>query len=352
MATGMQRRLARAVCAPAGVEHLEDPAVLDQLASTSGELSTSRLADAPMALTSALGDRVSGFLACVVLASFRWYIGLLFFVGWSVLRPPLRRLLAERANLVRLATPGLRHSWYYLGCAWRPGFAKEMRVFGLGAWILGRHRAKWLAGMQAPWRQMRRFRNRALLFGAGVAAMYLAGAALLALAAYHHDIALGTVAVMLPMLPTTMQVGGVSTSDVALEQMLAAVPDLDDLVSRLRPPAREDGGKQADGLPASGIRFESVGYRYPGGGRPVYEGLDLELTAGRSLALVGANGAGKTTLVTLLARLREPSAGRITVDGTDLRDLDARSWQRQVAVVNQDFGRYEPKPPSTTSSWS
>jgi ABC-type dipeptide/oligopeptide/nickel transport system ATPase subunit len=44
--------------------------------------------------------------------------------------------------------------------------------------------------------------------------------------------------------------------------------------------------------------------------------------------------------VTLLARLREPASGRITVDGTDLRDLDARGWQRQVAVVNQDFGRY------------
>ena len=89
----------------------------------------------------------------------------------------------------------------------------------------------------------------------------------------------------------------------------------------------------------AGIRFESVAYRYPGG-PPVYEGLDLDLTAGRSLALVGANGAGKTTLVTLLARLREPTGGRITVDGIDLRDLDARSWQRQVAMVNQDFGRY------------
>jgi ATP-binding cassette subfamily B protein len=341
MATGMQRRLARAVCGPAGVEHLEDSAVLDQLASATGELSTSRPADAPMALASALGDRVSGFLACVVLTSFRWYIGLLFFAGWSVLRPPLRRLLAERANLVRLATPELRHSWYYLGCAYRPAFAKEVRVFGLGAWILGRHRDRWLAGMAAPWRQMRRFRYRAVLFGTGVAAMYLTGAGLLALSAYHRDIALGTLTVMLPMLPTTMQVGGVSVADVALEQMLAAVPDLDDLMARLRPPDHGPAGhREARGLPAGSIRFESVGYRYPGGGRPVYQGLDLELAAGRSLALVGANGAGKTTLVTLLARLREPSAGRITVDGIDLRDLDARSWQRQVAVVNQDFGRY------------
>src|SRR5580700_6147872 len=241
IATGMQRRLAEAVCAPTGVEHLEDSGVLDQLASASGELSTSRPADAPMALASAFGDRLSGFIACLVLASFRWYIGLAFFLGWSLLRPPLRRLLAERATLVRRATPELRHSWYYLGCSYRPAFAKEVRVFGLGRWILGRHRGKWLAGMDPPWRQMRHFRNRALLLGLVVAAMYAAGAGLLAVAAWHHDIGLGTVAVMLPMLPSTMQVGGVSAADVTLESMLASVPDLDELVTRLRGPATGSG---------------------------------------------------------------------------------------------------------------
>jgi ATP-binding cassette subfamily B protein len=369
MSTGMQRRLARAVSAPVGVEHLEDSAVLDQLAAASGELSMSGPADAPMALASAFGDRLSGFIACVVLATFRWYIGLLFFVGWSLIRPPLRRLLAERALLTRRATPELRHSWYYLGCSYRPSFAKEVRVFGLGRWILSRHRDKWLTGMDPAWRHMRHFRNRTLLFSLCVAAMYVAGAGLLALAAWHHDITLGTVAVMLSMLPSTMQVGGVSAADVSLEQMLAAVPDLDELVGRLRDPAAlaargggaalaaRGGGAalatcgggatgagparaSAAGLPSRTVRFESVAYRYPGGGAPVYEGLDLELTAGQSLALVGSNGAGKTTLVTLLARLREPTGGRITVDGIDLRDLDPRSWQRQVAVVNQDFGRY------------
>jgi ATP-binding cassette subfamily B protein len=340
MATGMQRRLAQAVCAPAGVEHLEDSAVLDQLAAASGELSTSGPADAPMALASAFGDRLSGFIACVVLASFRWYIGLLFFAGWSLLRPPLRRLLAERATLVRRATPELRHGWYYLGCSYRPAFAKEVRVFGLGRWILGRHREMWLAGMEPSWRQMRHFRNLAMIFAIAVAAMYVAGAGILALAAWHHDIGLGTIAVMLPMLPSTMQVGGVSAADVTLENMLASVPDLDELLTRLRASTAERSGASAAGMPARGIRFESVGYRYPGSGQPVYQDLDLELTAGGSLALVGPNGAGKTTLVTLLARLREPAGGRITVDGTDLRDLDPRSWQRQVAVVNQDFGRY------------
>ena len=76
--------------------------------------------------------------------------------------------------------------------------------------------------------------------------MYLAGAGVLALAAWHHDIGLGTVAVMLPMLPSTMQVGGVSAADVALEQMLAAVPDLDELVARLRLTRRAERRTSAD----------------------------------------------------------------------------------------------------------
>src|SRR5262249_41283653 len=67
--------------------------------------------------------------------------------------------------------------------------------------------------------------------------------------------------------------------------------------------------------------------------------LELELRVGQSLGLVGVNGAGKTTLVTLLARMREPTAGRITVDGVPLDTLGARGWQRQVAVVYQDFAR-------------
>jgi ATP-binding cassette subfamily B protein len=343
MSMGMQRRLARAVCEPEGVEHLEDPAVLDMLASASGELSSSRPADAPMALASAFGDRLSGFLACVTLATFRWWVGLLFFAGWIAIRPPLRKMLAARATLVRRATPDLRHSWYYLGCSYRPAFAKEIRMFCLADWILDRHREAWLKGMAGPWAQLRRFQFRALLFGLVVTAMYVTGAGALALAAYQHTITLGTVAVMLPMFASTAQAGGVTAADVFLEQMLASVPDLDEVVARLRACA-VPGTADATGLPASSIRFEAVSYQYPtasdGQGRPVIDRLDLELAAGHSLAIVGINGAGKTTLVTLLARLREATGGRILIDGTDVRELDARSWQRQVAVVYQDFTRY------------
>jgi ATP-binding cassette, subfamily B, bacterial len=341
MSAGMQRRLARAVCGPAGIEHLEDPAVLDRLAAATGELTTTRPADAPLALAGVLGDRLGGLGACVVLATFRWWLGLLFLAGWLAVRPPLRRLLAERATLIRRATPALRHSWYYLGCSYRPQFAKEMRVFGLGDWILGRYRERWLAGMAPSWASVSRLNRRVLVFGGLIGLLYAAGAAALGLAAYRHEVGLGTLAVMLPMMAMTMQAGGVSAGDVGLEQMLAAVPDLDGIVGALTAPAAgHAAGQIAAGLPRDGIRLESVSYRYPHGDHDVLDRLDLELTAGQSLALVGLNGAGKTTLVTLLARLREPAAGRVLVDGTDVRDLDIRGWQRQVAVIYQDFTRY------------
>jgi ATP-binding cassette, subfamily B, bacterial len=73
----------------------------------------------------------------------------------------------------------------------------------------------------------------------------------------------------------------------------------------------------------------------------VFRALDLTVNAGRSLAVVGRNGAGKTTLVKLLARLYDPQAGRILVDGTDLRSLDPGSWRGRLAVIFQDFVRYE-----------
>jgi len=93
-------------------------------------------------------------------------------------------------------------------------------------------------------------------------------------------------------------------------------------------------------MPARDVVFENVGFRYPGGESEVYSDLNLTLHAGESTALVGINGAGKTTLVTLLARLRDPGHGRILVDGVPLNDLRVRDWQKQIAVVYQDYTRY------------
>ena len=82
-------------------------------------------------------------------------------------------------------------------------------------------------------------------------------------------------------------------------------------------------------------------FTYPGGTTPVFRGLDLEIVAGRSLAIVGANGAGKTTLIKLLSRLYDPDEGVVSVDGIDLRQLEPANWQRRVAAVFQDYVQFE-----------
>ena len=90
-----------------------------------------------------------------------------------------------------------------------------------------------------------------------------------------------------------------------------------------------------------GIVFEDVSFAYPGTTDLVLKDIDLGLPAGGVVALVGENGAGKTTLVKLLARMYEPTAGRILVDGEDLAEMPAPAWRDRLAGAFQDFFRFE-----------
>jgi ABC-type multidrug transport system fused ATPase/permease subunit len=84
-----------------------------------------------------------------------------------------------------------------------------------------------------------------------------------------------------------------------------------------------------------------VHFAYPSSGIAVFDGFDLTIPAGKSIAIVGQNGAGKTTLAKLVCRMYDPSAGSVRVDGVDLRELNVVSWRSRVAAVFQDFVRYE-----------
>ncbi len=86
---------------------------------------------------------------------------------------------------------------------------------------------------------------------------------------------------------------------------------------------------------ADAIRFEQVHFAYTPG-EPVLEGIDFTVPRGRIVALVGPSGAGKSTTLDLLARFHDPSAGRITWDGTDLRQVTLDSLRGQLAVVTQE----------------
>jgi ATP-binding cassette subfamily B protein len=90
-----------------------------------------------------------------------------------------------------------------------------------------------------------------------------------------------------------------------------------------------------------GIRFEHVSFAYPGTDRLVLDDVNLELPAGSVVAIVGENGAGKTTLVKLLAKLYEPSAGRILIDNVELARMPADEWRTRLAGAFQDFFRFE-----------
>ncbi len=90
-----------------------------------------------------------------------------------------------------------------------------------------------------------------------------------------------------------------------------------------------------------GIRFDHVSFAYPGTDRLVLNDVTLDLPAGSVVAVVGENGAGKSTLVKLLARMYEPTAGRIVVDGAELGRMPAAEWRERLAGAFQDFFRFE-----------
>ena len=90
-----------------------------------------------------------------------------------------------------------------------------------------------------------------------------------------------------------------------------------------------------------GLEFRNVCYGYPGSEKLVLKDLNLRVSAGERIAIVGENGQGKTTLVKLIPRLYEPTAGKILLDGIDLREYDLDSLRREIGVIFQDFVHYD-----------
>ncbi|HSY32385.1 MAG TPA: ABC transporter ATP-binding protein [Verrucomicrobiae bacterium] len=90
-----------------------------------------------------------------------------------------------------------------------------------------------------------------------------------------------------------------------------------------------------------GVEFREVTFSYPGSDRPILRNLNLFLKPDERIALIGENGEGKTTIVKLLTRLYDPTAGQILLDGVDLREYDLDDYASNIAVIFQDFMRYD-----------
>ncbi len=126
---------------------------------------------------------------------------------------------------------------------------------------------------------------------------------------------------------------GVYVGMMRLRVSLQRVMELTDAAPAVAPPL-SPRSLPADA--AGAVRLEGVTFAYPGAEQPVLSGLDLDVPAGSKLGIVGPTGVGKTTLIDLLHRHYDPRAGRITLDGVDLRELDPGELRRRVAVVAQD----------------
>ena len=103
----------------------------------------------------------------------------------------------------------------------------------------------------------------------------------------------------------------------------------------------EHADKSVPDVIGRGISLEKVSFAYPGTDKLVLKDIDLQLPAGAVVALVGENGAGKTTLVKLLAKMYEPTAGRVLVDGAELARMPSTDWRARLAGTFQDFFRFE-----------
>ena len=126
---------------------------------------------------------------------------------------------------------------------------------------------------------------------------------------------------------------GLSLNRVA--EFSGSMQQVEDLLDPADKQFRRRGGMNFSGL-KQGIRLEAVALTYPEREHPALEGVDLEIPAGSTVALVGESGGGKSSLVDLLVGLISPSQGRILVDGMDLERIDLDSWQQKLGVVSQD----------------
>jgi ATP-binding cassette subfamily B protein len=319
-----------------GIEHHERPEILDRLSLLRDHVAA--LSPLYRSLFLTVGALVRLAITLILLISVRPVLGLLVIFAAPTALVSHRRAAVEKAAEEKGAQPRRRaRHLFVLGST--PGPGKEIRVAG----VQRRIRDGWQESWDASYRPMAR--ARWISAGAQAATWALFGAAFAAAVgsvALGHGASAANVALVLGAASRLSQYVLYTVSEthflrtIWLEASRTMVW-LEDYAAA--------AASQAD-LPApselrQGITLEDVSFRYPGGDRPALAHVNLTLPAGQVVALVGENGAGKTTLVKLLCRFYDPTAGRITVDDTDLSRISAPAWRERLAGVFQDFFRFE-----------
>jgi ABC-type multidrug transport system fused ATPase/permease subunit len=333
---------------PRGIGHLEDPRLMDHLVLIrEGSLDLGATPGGAAVMTiRMLASYVQGFGGTIIVgAAFSWVAAAGLLAACLLCRRIVRRgtlayLWVWRGDPEQMRFQ--RRADYGADLGVGPVVAKESRVFGLTDWLGDRFRSDWGSVMREPAElQGRLLRGGILAYGVLMIA-YALVFVFVADAAIAGAIGIGVVALVAQASFDIAELAYHFPWDRELELGTVVLPKVRELESRAARAAEGAGRRTPDAeTPSDTIGFERVAFRYPGSDHDVLGGLDLSIRAGRSLAIVGPNGAGKTTLIKLLAGLYEPTAGRIVVDGVDLAEIDPADWQRRIAVIFQDFVRYE-----------
>lgn len=234
-----------------------------------------------------------------------------------------------------------RIAWYFHWMLTLDYYAKELRLFNLGALFRQRYRNL---------RQDVRQERLALARRRSLAEFTTQASGTFAVFAAWGFIAYQTIQGQITLGSLVMYYQAFQRGQAFLQQLLSSLASLYEnslFLSHLyefldlKPKVTNPVSPQPVPDPLKiGLTFERVSFHYPHSSRPLLEEINLTIPAGETVALVGENGAGKTTLIKLLCRLYDPSSGRITIDGIDLRDLNTTDWRREISVVFQDYVRY------------
>ncbi len=329
---------------------MEDAATLDALAEGTDRLQedfeTPGNAGAGLIALVARYIRLAGLVGITAVV-ISWWAAAVLCAATMIFRYGQRGGMRKYSQVWQRVAARNRRGDYLREVALEPKAGKELRIFGLSDWLIDRYLTNARDWMAELWRDRRRIYLWPYLvytaIGLAVACLVLV---VVARAGAGGDITLTQLAVCLQATIAALLLGEhYPEADVQTQLGMKAVTGMrrfDQLAARWDEERTPDRAlADPAGLPTRSIRFAAVTFRYPDSPRPVLDGLELELPAGRCTAVVGVNGAGKTTLVKLLTRLYEPDGGAILADGVDVRSFDVAAWRRQIGVTFQDFVRYE-----------
>jgi ATP-binding cassette subfamily B protein len=242
-----------------------------------------------------------------------------------------RTLTAQRqrhlADLHSQVEEGLSISGVLLGKTLGAGPAQSQRFSGTSDDLVALEVRSQLAGR---WRMA----TMSIVFAGIPALIYLAAG----LPATSGGMTIGTLVAFTTLqgalFRPLMQLLDIGVSLTASMALFSRVFEYLDLPVDIDDPARP---VRVDAADVRGeVRFEHVGFTYPDGVRPALAGVDVTVPAGTTLALVGETGSGKSTLASLVARLNDPTSGRVRIDGVDVRDMTLADLARVVGVVSQE----------------